>query len=136
MPALTPIEMIIATLFVVLLFLIYFLFIRQKSEQQLNQQFRQDIELKQQTVLQQLSDEVKEVRVVQRDLMGKIDEVESAIAELAESQRKQAAEPAENRVYGRAAKMVSLGASLDEIMQECDLPRAEAELLMSMHQRN
>ncbi len=42
----------------------------------------------------------------------------------------------EDKLYQRAQKMVSLGAGIEEIMQECDLPHAEAELLVSMHQRS
>lgn len=41
------------------------------------------------------------------------------------------------RLYSRAAELAKSGASVEEVMQACDLPRAEAELLMSMHsQRN
>ena len=36
------------------------------------------------------------------------------------------------KLYQRAAKLVAGGASVEEIMQECDLPRAEAELLAAM----
>ena len=36
------------------------------------------------------------------------------------------------KLYQRAAKLVASGASIEEIMQECDLPRAEAELLAAM----
>ena len=32
-----------------------------------------------------------------------------------------------------AVKMVELGAGIEEIMQECELPKAEAELLLSLH---
>ncbi len=38
----------------------------------------------------------------------------------------------ERRLYSRAAKMVELGADLDEVMNECELPQAEAELLISL----
>ena len=31
--------------------------------------------------------------------------------------------------------MVELGADLEEIIRECELPRAEAELLMSLHKQ-
>ncbi|MGM0526399.1 MAG: DUF2802 domain-containing protein [Pseudomonadota bacterium] len=36
------------------------------------------------------------------------------------------------KLYQRAAKLVAGGASVEEIMQECDLPRAEAELIAAM----
>ena len=31
--------------------------------------------------------------------------------------------------------MVALGADVEEIMTECELPRAEAEMLVAMHQK-
>ena len=37
----------------------------------------------------------------------------------------------ENRLYSRAVKMIALGADLQELMSECELPKAEAELLKS-----
>lgn len=37
------------------------------------------------------------------------------------------------RIYTKATKLVSSGASIEEVMAECDLPRAEAELLMNLH---
>ena len=40
------------------------------------------------------------------------------------------------RMYTKAAKLVSSGASIEDVMQECDLPRAEAELLMNLHTRD
>ncbi len=39
----------------------------------------------------------------------------------------------EDKLYSRAQKMVQLGADVDEIVRECDLPLAEAEILISMH---
>ncbi len=40
-----------------------------------------------------------------------------------------------SRLYSRASKMVDLGADVDELMQECDLPKAEAELLLNLRKR-
>ncbi|MEL0661032.1 DUF2802 domain-containing protein, partial [Psychromonas arctica] len=39
----------------------------------------------------------------------------------------------ENRIYTRATIMVELGASIEELMSECELARAEAELLLNLH---
>ena len=36
------------------------------------------------------------------------------------------------KLYQRAAKLIADGATVEDIMQECDLPRAEAELLVAM----
>jgi hypothetical protein len=37
------------------------------------------------------------------------------------------------RLYQRAADLVKQGASVEEIMDACDIPRAEAEMLMMVH---
>ncbi|WP_204165101.1 DUF2802 domain-containing protein [Shewanella algidipiscicola] len=37
------------------------------------------------------------------------------------------------RLYSRAMKMVSLGAGVEELVAECELPKAEAELLLRLH---
>ncbi len=37
------------------------------------------------------------------------------------------------KLYSRAMKMVDLGAGVDELIQECEIPKAEAELLIRLH---
>ncbi|GIU50672.1 DUF2802 domain-containing protein [Shewanella sairae] len=37
------------------------------------------------------------------------------------------------RLYTRAMKMVALGAGVQELIEECELPKAEAELLIRLH---
>lgn len=41
----------------------------------------------------------------------------------------------EDKLYSRAQKMVKLGADVDELVRECDLPHAEAEILIAMHKQ-
>lgn len=41
----------------------------------------------------------------------------------------------EDKLYSRAQKLVLLGADVEELMAECDLPQAEAEMLVTLHQR-
>ena len=41
----------------------------------------------------------------------------------------------EDKLYTRALKLVELGADIDEIIKSCDIPRAEAEMLMAVHQK-
>jgi hypothetical protein len=41
----------------------------------------------------------------------------------------------EGRLYSRATKMVQLGADIDELIEECELPKAEAELMFSLQQK-
>lgn len=40
-----------------------------------------------------------------------------------------------SRHYAQAAKLVEQGYSIEDLMEECDLPRAEAELLFNLHKR-
>jgi CHASE3 domain sensor protein len=40
------------------------------------------------------------------------------------------------RLYQRAADLVKQGASIDEIIDACDIPRAEAEMLVMVHKQN
>ncbi len=41
----------------------------------------------------------------------------------------------DSRLYSRASKMVQLGADIDELIQECELPKAEAELMLSLQKK-
>ncbi|WP_087021460.1 DUF2802 domain-containing protein [Thaumasiovibrio subtropicus] len=41
----------------------------------------------------------------------------------------------DNKLYSRASRMVELGADIEELMEECELPKAEAELLLSLQQK-
>ncbi|MCP4321019.1 MAG: DUF2802 domain-containing protein [Alteromonadales bacterium] len=68
--------------------------------------------------------------------MGKkIQQLESLIKKTQENQQNLVAQAPENRLYTRATKMVELGASIEELMAECELPRAEAELLLNLHRK-
>ncbi|MFL9595551.1 DUF2802 domain-containing protein [Aeromonas veronii] len=58
--------------------------------------------------------------------------VEGAMQQVNERQQELTMQDPERRLYSRAAKMVELGADLDEVMSECELPKAEAELLISL----
>lgn len=68
-------------------------------------------------------------------LEGRLKQLKQDIAELQQQQQQIALSDPESKIYSRAMKMVQLGAGLDEIMQECELPRAEAELLLTLHQQ-
>ncbi|GAA0789915.1 MULTISPECIES: DUF2802 domain-containing protein [Pseudomonadati] len=39
------------------------------------------------------------------------------------------------KLYSRAVKMIALGADIDELMRECELPKAEVELLLRLHKK-
>jgi hypothetical protein len=62
--------------------------------------------------------------------------VANEIEQISEHQQKMQLFDPESKLYNRAMKMVQLGAGLEEIMLECELPRAEAELLLNLHRQN
>ena len=62
----------------------------------------------------------------------RLQSVEGAMQLVNERQQELTMQDPERRLYSRAAKMVELGADLDEVMSECELPKAEAELLISL----
>jgi len=65
----------------------------------------------------------------------KIQQLDVALKKAEENQLDLVAQAPENKLYTRATKMVELGASIEELMKECELPRAEAELLLSLHKK-
>jgi len=68
--------------------------------------------------------------------MGKkLQELDIVVRKTQENQMNLVASAPENRLYTRATKMVELGASIDELMTDCELPRAEAELLLNLHRK-
>ena len=62
----------------------------------------------------------------------RLQSVEGAMQQVNERQQELTMQDPERRLYSRAAKMVELGADLDEVMSECELPKAEAGLLISL----
>ncbi len=85
------------------------------------QQKLQTWQLEHQQVSQQLEHRIK---VLQEKLTG----YQQQLTQL------QQQEP-QDRLYTRAQKMVALGADINEIVQECGLPVAEAEILIAMHKK-
>ena len=87
-----------------------------------------------------LSHEIKELRSGIIGVGQRVLNFESALTEqqqllqhLTDKQQSLALADPEAKIYSRAVKMVELGADLEEIIQECELPRAEAELLLRLH---
>lgn len=78
-------------------------------------------QLEHQQVSQQLEHRIK----IQQDKLSSLTEQISQIQQV---------QP-EDKLYSRAQKMVLLGADVEELVRECDLPHAEAEILLAMHKR-
>ena len=62
-------------------------------------------------------------------LQGKFDDLENQLREV------KLQDPS-LRLYQRAAELVKQGASIEEIMEACDIPRAEAEMLSMVHRQH
>jgi septal ring factor EnvC (AmiA/AmiB activator) len=55
------------------------------------------------------------------------------IVELEKSILQLQANHSQDKYYNRALNLAAKGASVEEIMNECELPRAEVEILLSVH---
>ncbi|WP_159084169.1 DUF2802 domain-containing protein [Saccharobesus litoralis] len=58
--------------------------------------------------------------------------VQVELQNMSDKQAELAMHDPDSKLYNRAAKMVAKGASVEEIMMECEIPRAEAELVIAM----
>lgn len=131
---------VILVLAVLVLTAVWWLGRLQRNWQQKLQQLEQQLDFKAQQ-LQQTRHELEELRagvigVGQRVLQldANINTVNQQLQALADKQQALELTDPESKIYSRAMKMVQLGADLDEIIRECELPRAEAELLYNLHQ--
>ncbi|MCQ8889051.1 DUF2802 domain-containing protein [Pseudoalteromonas carrageenovora] len=82
-----------------------------------------------------LRSEVSELRTGLLSIGKRVLEVEQQNQDLMQQQAAQKYDDPDAKIYSRAVKMVELGAELDEVIRECELPRAEAELLFSLHKK-
>lgn len=96
----------------------------------------------QQTQYQQLekemnktSKQVLELRSVVVGLGQRISEYKETIQHLSERVNELENTDSDARLYSRASKMVKLGAGVNELIAECELPKAEAELMLSLQKK-
>ncbi|MGY3856194.1 DUF2802 domain-containing protein [Aeromonas sp. NJAU223] len=96
---------------------------------------RQESEAKVDALKGQLESLRKQMMELHTGAIGmgqRLQSAEGAMQKIQDSQQELTLQDPERRLYSRAAKMVELGADLDEVMSECELPQAEAELLISL----
>lgn len=79
-----------------------------------------------------LTKQLIELRAGAIGMSQKLAELSHRFDDLLEKQSEMEMHDSDGRLYSRASKMVELGADLYELMEECDLPKAEAELLLSI----
>lgn len=94
---------------------------RQQSQLEINQEHCTESQIEHEQVSKQLEHRIK---VAQEQFNNQFQSIEQLLHQ----------QP-EDKLYTRAQKLVELGADLAEIMRECEIPRAEAEMLLSIHQK-
>ncbi|KII77153.1 DUF2802 domain-containing protein [Vibrio renipiscarius] len=99
------------------------------TEHSQQQQRRLDRDIK------KVNKQLLEVRSVVVGLGQKVSEQEDIIQHLQQRIKELEQADGDGRMYSRATKMAQLGADLNELIVECELPKAEAELMMSLQNK-
>ena len=119
--------------FVFLVLLLLQLRVRAVLQKQMDQQRAQSRHADKET--QKLNKQLLEVRSVVVGLGQKVTEQQDVIQHLNERIRELEHADTDGRLYSRASKMVQLGADINELIEECELPKAEAELMLSLQKK-
>ena len=115
---------------------IVFFLLSKLKKQLVTQELKNDEELRSLKQHQgKLSKQFVELRSVSTGLNKQIlavnDQIEVIQLRLSELEHTDS----EGRFYSRATKMVQMGADLDELIEECELPKAEAELMITLQNK-
>jgi hypothetical protein len=81
------------------------------------------------------NNQLLEIRSVVVGLGQKVAEQQDIIQHLSERVLELEHTDTDSRLYSRASKMVQLGAGINELIEECELPKAEAELMMTLQNK-
>ncbi|MGO4998536.1 DUF2802 domain-containing protein [Oceanisphaera sp. W20_SRM_FM3] len=79
--------------------------------------------------------QIEELQAANIGMGNKVGELYRQQDKLSEQQQELALKDPQGKLYSRATRMVQLGADIDEIMAECEMPRAEAELMITLHRQ-
>ena len=82
-----------------------------------------------------MEESVSEIRAGSLGVGAKVRQLDNALQDSLAKQEALLEQDPNNRLYVTAAKLIATGATIEEVMRECELPRAEAELLFSIHKR-
>jgi cell division protein FtsB len=80
-----------------------------------------------------LSEEIHEIRSGNYGVISRVKDLVQQVDNLQSTQQNFVEQDSQSRFYSKGAKLISQGASLEEVMRECDMPAAEAELLFNLH---
>ncbi len=70
----------------------------------------------------------------EQQYLAQFDEINKKIALLKNEVEQLSSQQPEDKLYSRAFKLATLGADAEEISQTCEIPLAEAEMLLAIHQ--
>ncbi|MCP3130318.1 MULTISPECIES: DUF2802 domain-containing protein [Shewanella] len=79
--------------------------------------------------------ELQELRSGTIGVGRRVIELEKRLQQQSERIEESSQQDPQAKLYTRAMKMVALGAGVDELIKECELPKAEAELLIRLHRK-
>lgn len=82
-----------------------------------------------------LDNQQEEVRSATYAMVSRIKQLESDLQQLQSEQQTIVEQDPQSRFYSKGMKLVSQGASVEEVMAECEMPQAEAELLFNLHNK-
>ena len=72
---------------------------------------------------------------VSKQLEHRIKILQKQVGEQEQTMKQWQENQSQDKFYNRAFKLAAKGAGIDEIMNECELPRAEVEMLLSVYQQ-
>lgn len=79
--------------------------------------------------------ELNELRSGTIGMGRKVSEIEKRLTKQSDLIDEASQQDPQAKLYSRAVKMIALGAGIAELMQECELPKAEVELLLRLHKK-
>ncbi|UCX05298.1 DUF2802 domain-containing protein [Shewanella glacialimarina] len=79
--------------------------------------------------------ELNELRSGTIGMGRKVAEIEKRLTKQSDLIDEASQQDPQAKLYSRAVKMIALGAGIEELMQECELPKAEVELLLRLHKK-
>lgn len=85
------------------------------------------------------SEELHEIRSGTYAMLARVKELELQLESfqqtLQSAQQALVEQDPQSRFYSKGVKLISQGASLEDVMRECEMPAAEAELLFNLHNK-
>ena len=83
-----------------------------------------------------IANQIEEERAKSLVMAKQFTVYQSELDQLGNKQRELEQQDPSTRLYQKAVQLAKDGASVDELVQACDLPQAEALLLVNLHQSN